>query len=587
MYSVRGGLALIALLILSLEFVSLFFTLTFLQRQDNNKVDAELDYLSHRISRSIVIQLNTTNFNLRQYSATTRVHGIYMTAEAFTDILQVDYNPQFFTVQSYVFVAAIENSQRQQFEDFCSARIEDNCTIKDVTGTNEFSPAPVRTRYYAVMFLHPSPYKPSLIGLDISVPPLQPLFREIQEAVKLNSSIISRKVDLAGQDPENSNSFGVVMSHPVFRNASDSTSPVVGFHAAIIRLRDVIHQGFVRVTLSRSEASVLVIDKTNNTELLTDRLLYRENIPEFSGIEDITKYDVKTIVYVENRVWHIYYLYSTQYKDMQRSSQPLLITLAETILFVLMNILLISLVFVSKYWARAQSYAKVNERTNSMLAFVNHEIRNPLNVIQNFVLFSIDNLENNSDRKVETAITDLQIVASHCEFLEHIVSDILVIQKLEAGKLELDLQLCSVESIMRDLSNATLQKREENRQVEISFVYDPDIVVFVDAFRLKQCLLNYLSNAMKYTTKGSIKLTSVQDDSSTTFTVADTGQGIDEVNYPKIFKAFTHVNATDAARHGSHGLGLYLVKMLADCMGATVGFTSSSKGSVFWINVKT
>jgi Histidine kinase-, DNA gyrase B-, and HSP90-like ATPase len=223
------------------------------------------------------------------------------------------------------------------------------------------------------------------------------------------------------------------------------------------------------------------------------------------------------------------------------------------------------------------------------------EIRNPLNVIQHLVMYTLKKLNHVHEPSVrrmsvdketlETAISDLNIVCNQCAFLEHIVSDVLVIQKLEANMVRLNTQQCSISDILKDLQDAIKQKSEENPNVVLQFHCEPGAFMSVDQFRLKQILLNFLSNAMKYTEQGSITVTAEQTEDTTVFAVKDTGKGIRGQDRQKIFTAFTHVASDDAARHGSNGLGLYLCKLLANCMGGSVGFTSSSAGSTFWIKL--
>jgi signal transduction histidine kinase len=142
--------------------------------------------------------------------------------------------------------------------------------------------------------------------------------------------------------------------------------------------------------------------------------------------------------------------------------------------------------------------------------------------------------------------------------------------------------------VMRELREALHQKTDENRFIAVSYNFDPECHFIVDQFRLRQILLNYATNALKYTEKGEIVVTACLADNDTVveFSVKDTGRGIKEADRDKIFKAFTTVKASDAARHSSQGLGLYLVSMLADRMGCKVGFDSvENVGSTFWLKI--
>jgi signal transduction histidine kinase len=141
---------------------------------------------------------------------------------------------------------------------------------------------------------------------------------------------------------------------------------------------------------------------------------------------------------------------------------------------------------------------------------------------------------------------------------------------------------------MRELREALHQKTDENCFIKVSYEYDASCQFIADQFRLRQVLLNYATNALNYTEKGEVvvKACTTDDDKSIVFSVRDTGRGIKEADRPKIFKAFTTVKASDAARHSSQGLGLYLVAMLADRMNGSVGYSSvENVGSTFWLSI--
>jgi signal transduction histidine kinase len=108
--------------------------------------------------------------------------------------------------------------------------------------------------------------------------------------------------------------------------------------------------------------------------------------------------------------------------------------------------------------------------------------------------------------------------------------------------------------------------------------------LFIDEMRLKQILLNFLTNALKFTESGSITLKIEEFDQTMKFSVIDTGKGIPQNDKSKIFQPFNQINKEDASRHSGIGLGLYLCKMLSTCMNGKIGFESEfKKGSTFWV----
>ena len=99
-------------------------------------------------------------------------------------------------------------------------------------------------------------------------------------------------------------------------------------------------------------------------------------------------------------------------------------------------------------------------------------------------------------------------------------------------------------------------------------------------------MLNYLTNALKFTESGSITLKIKLNKNNIVFSVIDTGRGIENTKKSIIFKPFSQANVTDATRHGGAGLGLHLCRLLAERLGGSVGFDSKyGEGSTFWLKL--
>jgi len=236
----------------------------------------------------------------------------------------------------------------------------------------------------------------------------------------------------------------------------------------------------------------------------------------------------------------------------------------------------------SRSAAEAASLAK-----SAFLANMSHEIRTPLNAIVGFTEAMCqeykDNTTNDKLKKIDTA-------ASH---LLAIINDILDMSKIEAGKLFLKQDDFFLRDLLERVKGHFLPQAE-GKNLELRLEVDPKIPdrLFGDDLRLKQCLMNYLSNAMKFTTSGSVTIKASlknMDGSGCLlhFEVEDSGIGIEHQALPRLFTPFEQANTSTTRNFGGSGLGLALTKQLVYLMGGEVGVDSTvGKGSRFWFTAR-
>ncbi len=225
------------------------------------------------------------------------------------------------------------------------------------------------------------------------------------------------------------------------------------------------------------------------------------------------------------------------------------------------------------------------------MAMISHEIRTPITSVTGMATLLL-NTDMTSEQRdfVETIYTSG--IALH-----KIINDILDFSKIEAGKLELEMQPFEVRRCIHE-AIALLMPSSKEKALKLSFVdtsNTPKMVVG-DVTRVRQILVNLISNAIKFTTAGSIEVyvtattTNNTDTSNTTilqFCVKDTGVGIEPAQKERLFKVFSQVNSSITRQYGGTGLGLAICKQLCELMGGTIWVESQKDfGSTFYFTIE-
>jgi signal transduction histidine kinase len=224
---------------------------------------------------------------------------------------------------------------------------------------------------------------------------------------------------------------------------------------------------------------------------------------------------------------------------------------------------------------------------SQFLANMSHELRTPLNAIIGYS----DLLQVVAARKQDTTYTeDLLRIQNAGKHLLTLINDILDISKIEAGKLQLEMQVFEVSMILDEINETIQPLAAENSNLFIVNVAPDLSPVRADCTRLKQCLLNLLSNACKFTQAGevtfSIRQEELHDQEFVTFRVADTGVGLSDDQAARLFQPFSLADASTTRKFGGTGLGLAITKNLCEAMGGSIYLQSRpGAGSIFTIRL--
>ncbi|KAL0484623.1 hybrid histidine kinase/receptor [Acrasis kona] len=259
---------------------------------------------------------------------------------------------------------------------------------------------------------------------------------------------------------------------------------------------------------------------------------------------------------------------------------------------------------IVKQAIKSKQEAKIRQKKQEeFVDTICHEIRNPINgiigslhmiqdkikVIQRHIVSESLSDMGNADFKshlqeIEDAIHDAQVCADH---QTDVANDVLTLSKLDNNKLEIDVEPFNANQEVRIVCRMVMsQLKKKNLKLDLNLP-EESMVVKGDSFRLRQVLVNLLTNAIKFTDQGSIKVSYEAQDSMLKFTVSDTGIGMTKEEQLKLFQPFSQANTSISSQYGGTGLGLSISRQLVNLMGGTIAINSErGKGTTFSFTIK-
>lgn len=218
-----------------------------------------------------------------------------------------------------------------------------------------------------------------------------------------------------------------------------------------------------------------------------------------------------------------------------------------------------------------------DERTIELIATVSHEIRSPLTTIKGFTKTLLDRWERLDD---DIKLDMLRAINEDADRVTRILTELLDVSRLEAGKLTVHLQPVDIRALAQAVI-ATLEDRSERHSVhlapseELQLLGDPD--------KLRQVLTNFIENAQKYTEEGTITVTCTASDDRVTVSVSDEGPPITEDMVERVFEKFARRDLPGSPT--GTGLGLYICRGLVQAQGGEIGLHTGGGGSTFWFEL--
>jgi signal transduction histidine kinase len=234
--------------------------------------------------------------------------------------------------------------------------------------------------------------------------------------------------------------------------------------------------------------------------------------------------------------------------------------------------------------AQADQLRQATDLKSRFLAYMSHEFRTPINSIRSLTRLLLDRVDGPLTEEQEKQVSFIQQNAA--EFAE-MVDDLLDLAKVEAGRVEISpawFEMVDLFSALRGMFKPVLT----NPAVSLVFEEPQDVPkLYTDDRKLSQILRNFISNALKFTPRGEVRVSAqLEGEDRVTFSVSDTGIGIASEFHETLFADFTQVNSPLQKRLRGTGLGLSLSKKLAELLGGTVRLKSETgKGSTFFVTI--
>jgi PAS domain S-box-containing protein len=241
--------------------------------------------------------------------------------------------------------------------------------------------------------------------------------------------------------------------------------------------------------------------------------------------------------------------------------------------------------FIAESKTKAEELKRSNQYKSEFLANMSHELRTPLNSI---LILSKSLAENDEHNLNDDQIESASVISESGTQLLTLINDILDLSKIEAGKLELSKEIFPITDMMTYLRRVFLPQSEKKQlQFEIEISRDVPESIYTDKQRLTQILTNLLTNAIKFTDSGTVKVIFNKINDNLRITVVDSGIGIPAEKLDHIFGAFQQLDGSTSRKYGGSGLGLAISRNLANLLDGEITVTSQiGVGSQFVVDLK-
>eukprot|EP01137_Pigoraptor_chileana_P004738 Opistho-2@46777 len=506
-------------------------------------------------------------------------------------------------VAAVAWIPRVSNAQKDAFENATRA-INANSTIhgpsasgyatfaitelRNNSGNVSVVPVTSRPIYYPLTYLWPPLSARTLLGFDVAS--LPSFFGNVSSAISTGQPALFSDVSIITSGREK----GILVYMPVYTTVN-SPPPELRDQESLGVLASAasIQQLILTSGLNEEDIHIYLFDDHDVKLYATDSVASSgsSSIPAVYGLR------YQNELPAADRNWTFVAVPTAALSNLYTSSNPALFTALTALgIFFLLVVALFGIRQLVQAKYRTALSENRRKRVNAMIGYVNHELRNPLQGVIGLVEHATMTTKNvlratsPSKERIKTVLGDLQDTSQMCELMCHLVDDALDIRKLEEGRLVIRLEVVYLDRIISDVAAIVQSKLTEKQRLTLEVrLFESDVALLCDPMRVKQLLLNLISNSIKYSDVGPIILSVEQKTADgkpwLRFSVKDSGQGIPADKQSLVFSPFSQMSNA-GGRHQGAGLGLYLCAMLVDALGGKIGFESTyGAGSTFWFEI--